>query len=591
LEILFFYQYAIIVPTFIQNKTISANLAKFLDIILVYFDFTIIFRKFVCVIIKKIQNPFNNNTIDRLMKNLRLALIAIASTCLASTAGIHQHYNNPIIPGYHPDPSICRVNDDYYLVNSSFHYFPGVPIYHSTDLVNWELIGHCLSRSEQVDLSGANFGSGIFAPTIRYNNGTFYMITTNVSHDGNFIVYTDNPANEWSNPIKVEQGGIDPSLFFENGKCYMVSNPDGYLTLCEINPLTGETLSPSRKLWTGTGGRYPEGPHIYKKDGYYYLLISEGGTEYAHNITIARSRDIYGPYESNPANPILTHCNQIGQNNQIQGTGHADLVQAPDGSWWMVCLAFRTQSGNHHLLGRETFLTPVRWDDDAWPVVNGNGTIQLEMCADLPNQISQQTSLSFKQNISAKHHLDNNWVYLRKKVDENYKYTDNSIRLYGTQESLNSPEYPTFIGRPLQNINFSATTNLRLNGNNTGDKAGLSLFMDANSHYDISIRQNLNGKNEVVVEYWLGELHHIECAIELSSNKCALRVSGNEGYYTFYYSENNRDYRQLAKMDVKYLSSETAGGFTGIMIGLFAESTKASSKSFGEFYSFEYEQE
>ncbi len=524
------------------------------------------------------------------MKNIKLTLIAISSACLLTSADIRQHYTNPIIPGYHPDPSICRVGNDYYLVNSSFHYFPGVPIFHSTDLVNWEQIGHCLSRPEQVDLSGANFGSGIFAPTIRYNEGTFYMITTNVSHDGNFIVYTDNPANGWSNPVKVEQGGIDPSLYFEDDKCYMVSNPDGYLTLCEINPRTGETLSPSKKLWAGTGGRYPEGPHIYKKDGYYYLLISEGGTEYAHSITIARSRDIYGPYESNPANPILTHCNQIGQSNQIQGTGHADMVQAPDGSWWMVCLAFRTQSGNHHLLGRETFLAPVRWDDGAWPVVNGNGTIQSDMCADFPNKIAKQPSLSFKQKISDKQQLDNSWVYLRKKNESSYEYTSKSLRLYGSQQSLDSYDYPTFIGRPLQNIDFTATTEVKLSGYRDGDKSGLTLFMDAYSHYDIVVRQNANGKQEVVVEYRLGELSHTEKTTPLSSSKCFLRVSGDENYYTFYYSENNRDYKQLAKMNVRYLSSETAGGFTGIMLGLFAESANTSNKSYGEFFSFEYEQ-
>lgn len=525
------------------------------------------------------------------MKKSNLALIAIASTCLLASAGTHQHYKNPIIPGYHPDPSICRVDSDYYIVNSSFHYYPGVPIYHSTDLVNWELIGHCLSRPEQVNLSGANFGSGIFAPTIRYNAGTFYMITTNVSHDGNFIVYTDNPAKGWSNPIKVEQGGIDPSLYFENGKCYMVSNPDGYITLCEINPQTGETLSSSRKIWAGTGGRYPEGPHIYKKDGYYYLLISEGGTEYAHSITIARSRDIYGPYESNPANPILTHCNQLGQSNQIQGTGHADMVQAPDGSWWMVCLAFRTQSGSHHLLGRETYLAPVRWDDDAWPVVNGNGTVQLDMCADFPKDITQQVPLATKQTISNKQQLSDEWVYIRKKVEDNYKYTAEGLRLYGSQQTLNSNEYPTFIGKPLQNINFTATTGITLNGNSIGDKAGLTLFMDAYSHYDISIRQSNDNKKEVVVEYWLGELHHTERAVEIPSSKCTLRVTGDENYYTFLYSENNRDFKQLAKMNVKYLSSETAGGFTGIMLGLFAESSNTNSHSYGEFSSFEYEPE
>ena len=215
--------------------------------------------------------------------------------------------------------------------------------------------------------------------TIRYNDGTFYMITTNVSDKGNFLVHTTDPRGEWSEPVWLKQGGIDPSLYFEDGKCYLVSNPGVGIYLCEINPKTGEQLNESKRIWNGTGGRHPEGPHIYKKDGWYYLLISEGGTEYGHKVTIARSRDIDGPYEENPANPILTHINKNAQNSPIQGTGHADLIQAPDGSWWMVCLAFRPQSGSHHLLGRETYLAPVRWDKNAWPVVNGDGTIALQM--------------------------------------------------------------------------------------------------------------------------------------------------------------------------------------------------------------------
>ena len=239
-------------------------------------------------------------------------------------------YQNPVISGMHPDPSVCRVGDDFYLVNSSFQFFPGVPIYHSKDLVNWEQIGNVLNRPSQLYLKDAASWAGIYAPTIRYHEGTFYMITTNCSDKGNFIVHTTDPAGEWSDPIWLKQGGIDPSLYFEDGKCYLVSNPTDCIYLSEIDPKTGEQLSESKALWTGTGGRYPEAPHIYKKDGWYYLLISEGGTEMGHKVTIARSKNIDGPYSPNPSNPILTHIDQQAQSNPIQGTGHADLVQAPD---------------------------------------------------------------------------------------------------------------------------------------------------------------------------------------------------------------------------------------------------------------------
>src|SRR5574344_1597092 len=313
------------------------------------------------------------NIIKR-VKNIVAAIMLLAALSLNA-----QGYKNPIIKGFHPDPSVCRVDSDYYLVTSSFEYFPGVPIYHSRDMVNWEQIGNVLSRRSQLELSKSGVSGGIYAPTIRYNDGVFYMITTNVSNKGNFFVYTTDPKGEWSEPVWLEQGGIDPSLYFEDGKCYMTSNPDDAIWLCEIDKKSGKRLSPSKKIWSGTGGRYPEAPHIFKKEGYYYLLIAEGGTEFGHKVTIARSKNIYGPYESNPGNPIVTHFRQIAQGNPIQGTGHADLVQAHDGSWWMVMLGFRVQSGAHHLLGRETFLAPVEWNSEGWPVVNGNGTVNIDM--------------------------------------------------------------------------------------------------------------------------------------------------------------------------------------------------------------------
>ena len=267
------------------------------------------------------------------MKRILLALTTLALILAAcgqrgvAPDGVEVELQNPIISGFSPDPSVVAVGEDYYLVNSTFHYFPGVPVYHSRDLLNWQQIGNVLDRPSQLPLEQATASLGIYAPTIRYHDGTFYMITTNVGGGGNFMVTAGNPAGPWSDPVWLEQQGIDPSLYFEDGKCYMVSNPDNTITLCEIDPLTGATLSPGKALWKGTGGRFPEGPHIYKKDGWYYLLISEGGTELAHKLTVARSRHIYGPYEANPANPIFTHCSLAAQESNIQGTGHGDMFR------------------------------------------------------------------------------------------------------------------------------------------------------------------------------------------------------------------------------------------------------------------------
>ena len=246
-------------------------------------------------------------------KSMRGVFVALALAL--ATSMMAQGYTNPVIPGYYPDPSVCRVGEDFYLVNSSFQYFPGVPIFHSRDLIHWEQIGNVLDRESQLPLKGASSWTGIYAPTIRYHEGTFYMITTNVGSGGNFFVTATDPRGPWSEPIWLKQGGIDPSLYFEDGRCYMVSNPNDGIWLCEIDPKTGEQLNESQMLWQGDGGRYPEAPHIYHKDGYYYLLIAEGGTEFGHKLTIARSRNIYGPYESNPDNPILYHQRRITQSS------------------------------------------------------------------------------------------------------------------------------------------------------------------------------------------------------------------------------------------------------------------------------------
>ena len=188
---------------------------------------------------------------------MTIALATFAIIAMAQTI-------NPVIPGFHPDPSVCRVGDKFYLVNSSFQYFPGVPIFESADMQHWTQIGNVLDRQTQLPLKGASSWLGIYAPTIRYNDGVYYMITTNVGNGGNFMVTAHDPRGPWSEPIWLKQQGIDPSLYFENGHCYMVSNPDNTIMLCEIDSKTGEQLTESKPIWRGTGGRYPEGPHIYK---------------------------------------------------------------------------------------------------------------------------------------------------------------------------------------------------------------------------------------------------------------------------------------------------------------------------------------
>lgn len=510
------------------------------------------------------------------------AMLAVSAATWAQSFG----YQNPVIPGFHPDPSVCRVDSDYYLVTSSFEFAPGVPLFHSRDLVNWEQIGHCLTRPEQLPLEKSGSWCGIYAPTIRHHDGTFFMITTNVAGGGNFIVHTNDIRGEWSDPVWLKQEGIDPSLFWdEDGTCYMVSNPNDGIWLCEIDPFTGEQKTESKLIWEGMGGRYPEAPHIYKKDGWYYLMIAEGGTEYGHSETIARSRRIDGPYLGNPSNPILTHYCQAAENSPIQGTGHADIVQAHDGTWWMVCLAFRPVSGNNHVMGRETFLAPVTWPSGGWPVVNGNGTIALQM--DVPT-LPQHPFATPAAETDFSKPLGHEWNYLRNYKPNDYSVKGGKLTLTASTESIDAEGAPTFVGRRQQHANFVAETKASLEGKNAGDEAGMTLYMKCHTHYDVALIRKADGRIYAQLRYRLGELRHVEKEMEVSGKNVTLRIEGSPELYTFSVSTDGRDFISLGRMNTRFISSEAGGGFTGAYIGLFAQKASASSKARGIFDRFLY---
>jgi xylan 1,4-beta-xylosidase len=516
-----------------------------------------------------------------------LVLISSSSVASAQTT-----YRNPVIPGFHPDPSVCCVGDDYYLVTSTFEFFPGVPIFHSKDLVNWEQIGHCLTRASQLPLQKCGASAGIYAPTIRYHDGLFYMVVTNVSGGGNFFVTAKDPAGEWSEPVWVNQGGIDPTIFWdEDGKSYFMSNEhqfsDGIkregIVVSEIDLKTGKRTTEPVAVWKGTGGRYPEAPHIYKKDGFYYLLIAEGGTEYGHKVTIARSKTIYGPYESAPGNPILTHINRITQTNQIQGTGHADLIEAHDGSWWVVFLAFRLQNGNHHLTGRETYLAPVSWPKNGWPAVNGDGTVALEMtCPTLPLKpfAAKPVRDEFSTAVPGFE-----WNYLRDPFMDNYKFDSKNSKLVlkGTGLTLNDVDSPTFLGRRQEHINFTTTTSLEFQPSKINEEAGITALMNDRYHFDL-----IKTKGKVILRYQLGSITHIAKELAVNSDKIQLRIEGSETFYTFSYSTDGIKFISLGKADTNLISTETAGGFTGVYLGLFTSGNGSKCNTPAVFDWFEY---
>ena len=281
---------------------------------------------------------------------------------------------SPVVPGFHPDPSICRVGDDYYLANSSFEYAPGVPLSTSRDLVTWVQLGNVLDRPSQLNVQVGREGAsgGIYAPTLRHHDGRFWLITTNI-HDfgrGHLLVSATDPAGPWSEPVHITGAmGIDPDLAWDDdGVCHLTwSSPFEGILQATLDPATGELTSAPVKVWQGTGLAHPEGPHLVHRGGWWYLLLAEGGTHTGHAVTVARSRSPRGPFEADPANPVLSHRSTP---HPVQATGHADLVEKADGSWAMVHLGIR-QRGSHpqwHVNGRETFLVGIEWVDD-WPVV------------------------------------------------------------------------------------------------------------------------------------------------------------------------------------------------------------------------------
>ena len=499
-------------------------------------------------------------------------------------------YKNPIIPGFYPDPSICRVGEDYYLVTSTFHFFPGVPIFHSKDLINWKQIGHCLTTKTQLNLDKAKSSAGIFAPTIRYNNGTFYMITTNETVGKNFYVYTDDIYGKWSDPVWLNKEGIDPSFFFDDdGKVYFTYTIFDGIMQSEIDIANGKLLSLPKSIWKGTGGRYPEAPHVYKINGMYYLMLAEGGTEYGHMVTIARSSSPWGPFESCPSNPVLTHRDR--GTHPIQALGHADLVQAQNGSWWAVFLGIRPRDYPpvHHL-GREVFLAPVKWSDDNWPVFYNNGTIELEMETDnISSKISHNNkNESFFDDFN-KSELDLSWIFLRNPDKKSWSLDNRPgwLCLTGLEINLNAVDSPAFVGFRQKHFDFEAKTLLEFNPLEIGNEAGLTVYMNEEHHYEIGII-NIDNSAYLFVRKNVGDLSAIVVKEKFNGEKIILRISGDINNYYFAYSKNDNKLKTVASGRTKYLSTEVAGGFTGVILGIYAAGSGNKSISQAFFDWFEY---
>lgn len=310
-------------------------------------------------------------------------------------------YRNPILPGCHPDPSICRVGDEYFLVTSTFEYLPGLPIHRSTNLVDWQPIGHAIHRAEQLDpRSGLDLRSipsskGLYAPTIRHHAGRFYVVCTHVAgaqhppaRSGHFVVTAADPAGPWSAPVWLEGlPGIDPSLTFDGDRVWLCATAPAHgeewtganaVWIVELDPETLAPIGERTPIWTGAlaGAGWAEAPHVLPHpDGGYLLVAAEGGTDRDHSVCVAYADEITGPYRGDPGNPRLTH-RALGDRAAIADVGHADLVDAPDGRTWAVVLATRTDAGTDALTARQTFLVPVEWERGRPLFAPGTGRVE-----------------------------------------------------------------------------------------------------------------------------------------------------------------------------------------------------------------------
>lgn len=492
--------------------------------------------------------------------------------------------NNPVIPGFYSDPSLCRDGDDYYLVCSSFEYYPGVPLFHSKDLVNWTQIANCLNTDEQLPLKTAITSDGIYAPTLRKHKDTFYLITSNrCSTKGNhFFVTTNDITGKWSNPTWVTDingevpQGVDPSLFFDSdGKvyfnCVAWDNKGQGIGQAEIDIQTGQLLTPLQIVWYGTGGTFPEGPHTYKIGAFYYLMIAEGGTEFGHKVTLARSTQINGPYNSCPHNPILTQIYQQAQSSPIQGVGHGDLFEAHDHTWWMVVHGFRPSIGKLHHLGRETLLIPIIWDNDGWPIANQKGWIDesIQLQGEFCNTV-QTNDFHTKDSFSS-NELPFYWNFLRNPIKSNYIYPNNGqgISLLGSSTSINQISNPTWIGRRQQHFSCSVNTTL-FYCPLEGEEAGITVFQTNEHHYDIVITKRRN-QTICFLRKVIGDLIVEEPYVILSEEKSQLSIKANREQYTFLIVNGEKTYL-LGTGRTQLISTEAMQyqNFTGTFFAMYA---------------------
>ncbi len=528
--------------------------------------------------------------------------------------------NNPIIPGFYPDPSICRVGEDFYLVCSSFELHPGIPLFHSKDLAHWEQLCYVMNRENGFHAEKNCFNGGVMAPTIRYFNGTFYVINANFSDKGNFITTAADPAGPWSEPHWLDDvPGIDASIFFDDdGQCYMMGTgniwPDGKGGMrqgiwaapydIEHFKLSGEPVA----LWGGamTDAASPESPHLYHIGDYYYLLIAEGGTEQFHSAAIARSKHPLGPYEGNPANPILTH-RHMGLTAAIQNVGHADLIQLPDDSWYAVFLGSRLIDGESKNLGRETFICPVKWERN-WPLFSPE-TGKVEETYDAPACLpwTEYAQAPARDDFDSAE-LDLSWSFWGTPYSKFYELSGSMLTLRCLPQALAEPLRPMSFHDTKSKYHYAAYVAKRRLQPDTRvtcqmtfvpegqESAGLAVVQAMNHQYHLHLTQK-DGQRKLQLLRFTADFDLppyfpsftsktrreilAEAAWDRDSVILQLELHGNA--YTFRYGSTEDSLTELARANGAAINPEKVGCMTGEIIGVFASGNGKASDNTASF--------
>ena len=548
------------------------------------------------------------------MKKKSIKIIKFLFVLFSISSFGQEVFKNPILAGGYPDPSICKVGDTFYLVNSSFEYFPGLPIHKSTDLINWELIGHGLHRESQasstVNLVDVQSNGGIHAPTIRYNKGVYYIISTNVYYDAennktdmvNFIITANNPAGPWSDPIHIEGApGIDPDLFFDdNGKVWYVGNQapenprfdgEGEIWLQELDLNEYSLIGERHLLWRGAcGGVWAEGPHMYKKDEKYYLIIAEGGTSFNHAVMVAMSENIEGPYISNPRNPILT-SRHLSYDNWVNSTGHGDIVELDDGRYYMVILGIRNEINRGSNMGRETFIVPLSWErepfewkenKDLWPVVSPiSGKVEKENEVIFTNS-TQINSYNFRDDFNSKT-LGLKWNFRRLPLENIYSLDkrEGFLRIFSNQNIIKERHRAALMGFKQNQTNFEYFTSMNFNPENNKSEAGISIFQKDDNYLNFTVVKK-DGNFFIKVSAYNNNklILKDEQLIPDYKGKIKLKISSEEGEYKLFYSTRGFRYRLFDKLKNDILLSK---GYTGAHIGLYITSNGEDSNDYVDF--------